>query len=174
MISRSVIVLFIALFAASNATKWTYPNACVQAFNDCDFKFAGKNTLSTFFIGGKQDKAFTPLIVSKNPHENIGVLNMNNITPEFINNNGIATPISYVGNPKFTPTHFKPYAIKYTRGSGVGHQTFHGNQLSVAKGRCVRVFFSTYQLLEKYYPFNVIDNVNVNKYDNKCVVFMTK
>lgn len=143
---------------------------CRRAFRQCDWEFAGyPGKIPKFSVHSKPDQPFTPRIVSKNPKEKIGILNTNGITPEFITRKG-AVPITKFGNPYFTPTHFKPFGIDYVMGSGVGHQTFHGNQKKVARGQCVRVFFTNFQKLMHGYPPKV-DNVNVDRYDYKCVVF---
>lgn len=147
-------------------------NTCQEAYKKCDFKFSGKSGIPTFSITGKPDKSFTPLIVSKTGPR-IGVLNTNGIVPEFINGSGKVIPITSVGTPKLTPTHFKPFPVPKTVGSGIGHQTFTGNQLQVSRKRCVRVYFSTYQTLTPGSKPKLIENVNVKKSDNKCVVFKT-
>ena len=151
-----------------------YYDYCEQAYKNCDFRFSGyAYGVPEFYIDNYVvDRAFTPKIVSKVPGEILGVLNSNNITPEFIFNYG-AKPITHFGNPNFTPTHFKPFSIKYTKGSGIGHQTFHGNQLHVARGKCVRVYFTSYQLLKYHYGPVKENKNNVPKYKNKCVVFKT-
>lgn len=151
------------------------PDVCALAYEACDFMFQGQPTVPTYFVGGKADTAFTNKIVSRfGPR--IGIVNMNDIVPEFINKDGTYSPITYFGNPRFTPTHFKPYAIKGMQySSGVGHQTFTGNQLSIARRRlCIRVYFSHYQTLSgEGSKSRVVNNVNVEKRDNKCVVFKT-
>ena len=74
----------------------------------------------------------------------------------------------------FTPTVFKPFAIELTGGSGIGHEVFQGDQEQVARRRCVRVFFSEYQILVgRSAPFEVVDNVGPVRRDRKCVVFRT-
>lgn len=150
------------------------PDVCAEAYKACDFMFQGRSTVPTYYIGGKPDQAFTDKIVSRSGPP-IGVVNMNDIIPEFINKDGTASLITYFGNPRFTPTHFKPYSIRgMAYSSGVGHQTFTGNQLSVARrSLCIRVYFSHYQTLSRGPKPTVLNNVNVEKSDNKCVVFKT-
>ena len=133
----------------------------------------GFRSIPTFRIGGPPDIAFTSRIVSKDPREIIGILNTNDVVPEFILRNGAAVRITHFGSQRFTPTHFKPFAIPRTIGSGVGHQTFHGDQLRIARGQCVRVFFTTFQVLKGVRPPTVA-NVNVGREAFKCVVFRTK
>lgn len=147
-------------------------NVCAAAGRLCDFAFQGRSGVPTFSIGGTPNKVFTDLIVSKSGPR-IGVLNTNGIIPEFINPDGTITLINKVGSPRLTPTHFKPFSIPKSVGSGIGHQTFTGNQLQVSRRRCVRVFFSTYQTLTFGRNPRVINNINVERSDNKCVVFKT-
>lgn len=122
----------------------------------------------TFSMSGEPDVPFTPLIISRGP-ETLGVLNTN-IVPEFISSGGTATDITEFGDPPFTPSHFKPLAINGTVGSGIGHQTFTGNQKKVARKKCVRVSFSQYQ----EFVDGELLNVNAGKLARKCVVFRTK
>jgi len=149
------------------------PDACLNAFRRCDFRFQGLNFLPTFNINGPADRSFTPRIVSTRRDEILGVLNTNGITPEFIFNNFQVRPITLFGDQRFTPTAFKPFSIPGTSGSGVGHETFQSNQLEVARGMCVRVFFTSYQVL--FRNGNVRSNMNnVPRSRNSCVVFRTR
>lgn len=145
---------------------------CYEAFAKCNFRFKGFSSIPTFNIHVYDNTAFTTQVVSKRQHEILGVLNTNHIVPEFIIGNK-ALPITQFGSQKFTPTAFKPFPIPYTYGSGVGRETLHGDQLYIAKGKCVRIFFSNFQILSPY-NYNVIDNVyNLSRSANNCVVFKT-
>ncbi|KAI0560365.1 Kazal [Gracilaria domingensis] len=152
-------------------------SACDEAYDLCDFAFAGEDEDESpvYSVDGPPDIPFTPVIVSKDPNERLGVLNTNNIEVEIIEDDG-----SYVGitslpaQQTFSPTQFKPLTVPNTKMSGIGHQTFQTDQKEVIRGRCVRIFFTHYQLLEQTEPFNVIDNVSAERGDNKCVVFETE
>ncbi|PXF48780.1 Cell surface glycoprotein 1 [Gracilariopsis chorda] len=149
-------------------------DACEQAYQDCDFAFFDTPVVPTFTLGGNPDKPFTPRIVSRIPGVVVGVLNTNGIIPEFIESDGSVDLItSTPAIPMFAPTQFKPLSIPDDIGSGVGYQTFQGNQLVEARNRCVRLFFTSFQLLEPTPPFSVIANINADRTDNKCVVFRT-
>lgn len=148
------------------------PNSCAAAAKLCDFKFRNPAFVPSYSIFGKPNQVFTDVIVSKSGPR-IGVLNTNGIIPEYINQDGTVTPINTVGNPRLTPTHFKPFPFPKSVGSGIGHQTFTGNQLQFSRGRCVRVFFTTFQALSSGRKPRVVNNVNVERSDNKCVVFRT-
>ncbi|PXF41182.1 Collagen alpha-1(XXVIII) chain [Gracilariopsis chorda] len=143
---------------------------CSKAFDECEFTFRGKTGLSTFSIAGRPDRSFTPRIVSKDASVRLGVLNSNNIVPEFIEDNGVF-PITNFGSQRFTPTHFKPYTLMNGQGSGIGHQTFHGNQKQVAKDRCIRVYFTHFQEIRNN---KLINRNDVPRSENKCVVFRTQ
>lgn len=155
--------------------------ACQNAYNACGFKFDGRMQVPTFSVLGAPDRSISPIIISKKANQKIGVLNTNDIIPEFILTDGSAKNITLFAKPRFTPTHFKPYSIAKPMpnlnmtmyGSGVGHQTFHGTQKSLARKRCVRLFFTTYQVLSNGMKPYVTGNVNVKKSDMKCVVFLT-
>ncbi|PXF43410.1 hypothetical protein BWQ96_05328 [Gracilariopsis chorda] len=146
---------------------------CEKAYDKCLFKFSGVNGFNNaiFSIAGEPDKSFTPRVVPKATTYSLGTLNTNNVVPEFIEGNQ-GRPITEFGSQRFTPTHFKPYWISEERGSGVGHQTFQGNQLEVANDKCVRVYFTSFQEV----PPNgqVVNRNNVPTSENKCVVFRTK
>lgn len=151
-------------------------SACQKAYSHCEFKFSGEAGLSTYNIQPDlNDQAFTPIIVSKDPRERIGVLNMNGITPEFIFPTGSVSPITDFGSQPFTETHFKPFWKSDEFGSGIGHQTFHSDQAHVAKGKCIRIYFTSFQVLKNENGYHVVvDNRNnVPKWENKCVVFET-
>lgn len=174
----SLVLLVSALFASAVVASVPDPHrsveriSCYQAFQQCEFEFEYTSGIPTFRIGGPENEAFTPRVVSRNDNEILGVLNSNGITPEFIIHRQ-AFPITLFGSQKFTPTAFKPFSIPYTSGSGVGRETFHGDQLSVARGQCVRLFFTSYQTLKP--NGDVKDNVNnVPRRANKCVVFRTR
>ena len=148
------------------------PDNCQRAFDDCHFTFIDAGRDVPGFRLRPQDQAITSRVVSKNRDEFLGVLNTNGIIPEFVQPDGRGIEIINFGMPHFTPTHFKPFFIPRS-GSGVGHQTFIGNQLSVARGKCVRIFFTEYQLLRSF-DGDVIRNRNgVPRSENSCVVFLT-
>ncbi|CAN8064475.1 unnamed protein product [Agarophyton chilense] len=143
-------------------------DSCEMAFDECEFTFKGETGLATFRTDGPADKSFTPVIVAKNPDVNLGVLNSNNIVPEFIDDSG-AFPITDFGSQRFAPTQFKPLYIWQEQGSGIGHQTFHADQGELAKGRCLRIYFTEIQLVDPYFNLN-----QVPRSENKCVVFRTE
>lgn len=143
---------------------------CGDAYDACEFQFSGEIGLSTYDVMQPQDQAFTPQIISKDSSIKLAVLNTNGIVPEFIDGL-VVQPITDFASPRFTPTHFKPFSIPNAQGSGVGHQTYDGDQQSMAKNRCVRVFFTSFQVLDSI-TGSVKDNFNdVPKEMNKCVVF---
>lgn len=148
-------------------------SSCAAAYTACDFKFSGYSSVPIFGIFGPPDIPFSTNIVSR-VGPRIGIVNMNGIIPEFINPDGTIVPINMEGFPRLTPTHFKPFVINGSMfKSGIGHQTFDGNQLIVSRKRCIRVYFTSYQTLTSGPMPSVISNVMVSKSDNKCVVFKT-
>lgn len=144
--------------------------SCAMAYKKCAFKFTNTNSVPTFSVGGKPNSVFTTKIVSKKAPR-IGLLNSNGIVAEFIASDGTVTLIDTIGSPLLSPTHFKPFPFYKSRMSGIGHQTFSGNQLKSVKGRCVRVYFTHYQIITTGPKPKVIENINVSKAMNKCVVF---
>ena len=150
---------------------------CEAAFRRCDFQFS-RPGLQTFSIKGPADTAFTPDIVSKDPHKLIGVVNTN-IEGEFILRNGRVVPFTKKiprgsGVQPFMPTVFKAF-FPSTDGmfSGIGHETFQKGQREFAKDMCVRVFLTEYQVLDRRTK-QVIGNENKKRRGHNCVVFRTK
>lgn len=143
-------------------------NSCHAAFKKCAWKFRGVKGVPTFRIEGRPNQPFSPAIVAKymKNGNRLGVLN-GNIVPEFITSAG-ARRMTKFGKQPFTSSAFKPFSRKGR--SFMGRENFHGNQLQVAKGKCVRVFFRSFHVVNKHGV--VIRNVNnVPKSKNKCVVF---
>eukprot|EP00173_Palmaria_palmata_P002327 Plantae.Rhodophyta-Palmaria_palmata.ctg2467.p1 GENE.Plantae.Rhodophyta-Palmaria_palmata.ctg2467~~Plantae.Rhodophyta-Palmaria_palmata.ctg2467.p1 ORF type:complete len:374 (+),score=33.25 Plantae.Rhodophyta-Palmaria_palmata.ctg2467:537-1658(+) len=149
---------------------------CESASAACLFTFAGAGPgIPEFDVQPKNpDSLFTPVIVSKDPTQLLGVLNTNDIIPEFIIG-GEAKNITEFGKQNFTPTHFKPFWNNEAFGSGIGHQTFQSDQAEAAKGKCVRIYFSHFQALRNVNGSKiVVENRNkVPKSENVCVVFRT-
>lgn len=167
-------VLLLTLSTAQPPRK----DACERAFDDCVLTFEGTDGLTTFDITARgPDRAFTPNIVAKDPHVNIGVVN-SNIEGDFILRNGKAVPFSKFiprrsGVQPLTPNFFKPFTpAVHGRFSGIGHETPQRGQLRFLKGRCVRVFFTELQIIDPH-TYNVVDNLNGIKARrfNVCVVF---
>lgn len=149
------------------------PSECQNAYDECQFMFKGQADVPVYSVTGPPDRPFTDTIVSRTNPE-VGVLNTNGIVAEFIMEDGSATEITQIAQPKFTSTHFKPLSRQSNPiMSGVGHQTFHGNQATVAQNKCVRLFFTSFQTISHGPNPRVLDNVNSEKGDNTCVVFKT-
>ncbi len=146
---------------------------CVEAYDSCDFTFEGVNSVPTYDVSVDADGAFTPRITHKKNLNGraIGVVNSQAGEFESIFAD-TKQPISSEGNPNFSPTVFKTYSLK-DWGSGIGHQTLHGDQMSVADDRCVVVFFQNWQVLDAP-DVIVVGNVNLKiKKDPACVTFKT-
>lgn len=147
------------------------PETCIDAYHACDFKFAGRDTPPVFWSGGRPDRPLGSKIISRSGSE-IGIVNTNGIVPEFVNEDGTCTSVDQLGAPRFALTHFKPFPMRGSNfASSVGRQSFAGNQKTIVKGKCIRMYFSTYQEITSGPRVRVVNNVNVNKDDNKCVVF---
>lgn len=162
-------VVFVMIALAPACAQPRSKKVCYDAYKECAFTFINTTALPRFDISVRPDRSFTKRIASKNhPRLVIGVLNSNDLVPEFVSR-GAVVPITARGSPSFTPTHFKPFLRGW--GSGIGHETFQGNQLRTATGRCIRVYFSSYQILDGGNG-TVVDNINgLKKKDGACVVF---
>lgn len=145
---------------------------CLEAAKECRFRFHGAELIPTISMSPPSDRAVSPRIISKDS-EILGVLNSNNIPAEVLHGSYFRPIDSLPVYPRLTPTHIKPFSILYTPWSGIGFQTLTKSQRSALSGKCIRVFFTQYQILNKY--GHVIENVNyAGKYDKKCVVFHAK
>lgn len=153
---------------------------CEEAEAYCEFTFEDIDGIPTFPLGATvPDKAFTPEIVAKDPSVFITGLNSNNVEAEFIENDAVILISKVIPPPAqaFSPTQFKPFTPSTTKnGTGLGHETFQNEQAMFAKNRCVRVYFSEWQILDAPAPEGKnIGNANskVDKSENYCVVFRT-
>lgn len=173
---QTTLLLFVT-FALALPSLIAAQNPCRAAFRMCRFRFAEQGGLRTFSVTGPADQAFTSDIILKNRKQHVGVLN-SNIEAEFIGSAGEVTQVSQAIPPPaqaYSPHVFKPY-FPSTSGmfSGIGHETFQGQaQLDFAKGKCVRVFFTNWQILNN--EKQVVDNFNSNERDTtNCIVFRTR
>lgn len=144
--------------------------ACRQAFRQCKFKFVGARGILSFSLPNHWDQSFTPPIESKTPSQNIGIVNTNNMNPEAILEDGPHALPALEGLADVSLTALKPFPIPGTRRCGVGQQFLRVKQRRALAGRCYRVFFSNYELLNS--ANMVIDHVSDSRKDHfACVVF---
>lgn len=159
-----------ALLLASTASAHYHQDECEQAYRECEFRFDSYDNIPTFSLAGKADVPFTTAIVSKNAYEILGVLNTNHIAPEVVLSHDYKPITALYASPSLTPTHIKPLSIPYGKGSGLGHQVLTTSQKNALSNQCIRVFFTSYQVLN--YHGHVVENANyVPRNKNKCVVF---
>lgn len=149
-------------------------DVCQSAYEACDFKFKGMKEVPTYSVrSGGSDTVFTEAIEKRTGDERIGVLNTNGLVPEFIRADGTSFGVDEIGSPRLSASSFKPIFIVRSYRSALGHEAFAGSQLSLVRDSCVRVYFTMYQTLSTGWPPVVVNNVNVGRKDNKCVVFKT-
>ena len=142
---------------------------CDAAFDECEFTFEGVDSLPTFDIS-TPETSFTPRIISKDRSVRLGILNSNNIAPQLYKD-GQFRDITEFGSPRFSNAPFR--TIHMNGGSSLARRHFNGDQEQVARGQCIRFFFTNFQILDE--RGNVIENVNdVPASGNKCVVFRTR
>lgn len=144
---------------------------CQKAYNKCQFRFGFSARMKTFELKNDTTMPFTSRIRSKKFGQLIGIINANGITPEFVFSR-TAFPITNFGDPYYMPTHFKPLSMG-SGGSGIGHEAFRGDQYEYARFRCVRMFFSSFQILDSDGKVKRVEN-NVPFVRSKCAVFRTK
>lgn len=150
--------------------------SCSDAERACLLTFKGTSGLQTFSLAATTPNvAFTPPIISKDPKVSIGILN-SNIEGEFIGDDGSVTLFSDLpvpGGQSFSPNFFKTFTIMRTGMSGIGHESLQVGQADVVGDKCVRVFITEWQVLNR--RGMVVDNINgvTDKSLNACVVFKT-
>ena len=70
---------------------------CDGAYEECLIQFNGETGLAKYdILPNRPDKAFTPIIIPKDPSQRVGELNTNCIVPEFLDSTR-ATPITSFG-----------------------------------------------------------------------------
>ena len=175
MIASTLMFVIVGIFCLTTTGTAKPSRACYKAYHGCEFRFEGSTSIQYYSIDGKPDMSFTPRIIAKDGSILTGIFNTNGREPEFINRDGSVVPISKAkaATQRLSKSHFKPLTIRGKHGSGIARQTFVANQKAVATNRCVRVYFSQYQILQSRKPFIGKRNVTTNK-RSKCVVFMTR
>lgn len=158
----------IALIAVAMVASLATADFCEDSYDECKFRFGFSEKVQTFKLVNESGVPFTRRIRSKMFGRMVGALNSNGMAAEFLFMKA-GYPITGYGSPPYHRYHFKPLSIPGTSGFGIGHESFSGNQLMFARFRCVRVHFSSYQLLS----FNGTKrNFNDLPQDNKnCIVF---
>lgn len=129
-----------------------------------------KSTVPTLKLGMPDTPLDMMHLASKMYGNKIGVVNSNSKYPAEFVFKKMSYPVTNFGSPMFVPTVFKPYPMPMSMHSGVGHQTFQGNQMKYARFRCVRLFVTHFQVLNM--KGNVMKNVvKMPPTEKDCVVF---
>lgn len=147
-----------------------FSRACRKAYVDCRFRFATEELLPKFRLTGLNDRAFTPRMISKTKGEHLGLINTIGIRPEIVLPRAFVT-IDMLQSPKmFTSSHLKPFPLHGNKWSGIAFEYLTYEQKEILKGKCVRVHFTNYQVLNA--DGKVQTNANhLWKSDRACVVF---
>mmetsp|Transcript_17355 Transcript_17355/g.25728 ORF Transcript_17355/g.25728 Transcript_17355/m.25728 type:complete len:231 (-) Transcript_17355:103-795(-) len=143
-----------------------YYDDCCEAYNACNFYFYGYwDYAPTYQIcadSPDNGPGFTDQILARDGAD-IGVMNSQGPC-EYLNEYGEFIELTQL-DYYLSSTQFKPFSD-----SGVpriGHETFQGDSRMAVQGQCIRVPFSSWQVLDNG---NVVDNVNSSS-ENDCVVF---
>lgn len=159
---------------------------CERLYEQCQLRFAGHSSLPTFALASTpNDAAFTPALLLASPDEQIGIVNSNGVVPQFIRppapaaNAAVeaanaAVEATNVTAFALTPTQFKPFPLPGGAASGIGHETFQNDRLAVARGRCVRVYITSGQVvMHGVVAQNIMVSPHVAVQINSCIVFRT-
>lgn len=145
-------------------------NACRIASDECKFRFDHPDKVPKFHLPNHWDQAFTPVIVSKKRGEFIGLVNTNGIYPQVVSRGGNHRLSTLRSLPSIPDTALKPYPMVTEPGSGIGNQFLKARQRRALSGKCFRVYFSTYELVDDNgYVKGHVHNLRAE--DNACVVF---
>jgi hypothetical protein len=149
-------------FQDENEWYWS----CVEQALQCDFYFAGNNETAPVFdpLNAEDNVKFTYNIMSRT-YDSVGVLNSNGEATSFIFVDGEQSMKEW--NDDFTTYQFKPSG---TSPSGIMHETFQDNSELYVNGKCVKVYITSWQVLDE--EGNVVENVNEPNEDS-CIVFRT-
>lgn len=179
MHSKLLATLLLLTLASLQVSPTHALDSCRKAYQQCDFRLTATNRLPTYRLRRGTRRPFTGRIRAKSRGIIIGITNSNGVSAELITPGG-AFRLPKFGSPRFTSSHFKPMRLgkgnsrsRSKRGSGIGHERLVGVQLLQAQGKCVRVFFTSFQILD--HRGRVLRIVqNVRRSARKCVVFRTK
>lgn len=145
--------------------------ACRAAYHKCHFYFGGSTRLMTYTLTEKSDFVFSRRIASKKRGEYIGVVNTNGNAVDVLRGGRFA-PISRFGGKNPLPAHaLKPYNIRRSSGSGIGKQNLKKSQVMALNKKCIRMYFSNYQVLR--WGGQVKSVHSVPRSDEICIVFRT-
>lgn len=166
LVLLSIFLLFACISGNGSHARDEGINVCAEAASKCNFRFAGSR-IAKISLDDRVDTPLTPPIISRLGYPYLGILN-SNIEPEVVFD-GLLFPISSAPlNPKISKSIFKPFSYQYT--SAMGFENMNDDQKRFLRGFCIRVYFSSYQVLDE--QGNVRKNFNnVPKYKKKCVVF---
>jgi len=155
--SSSPTVYRVASFDSTN--EWY--ESCLAEALQCDFYFSGsKTSVPAYDLSNTEDNvAFSAKIKSRTVGK-LGGLNSNGDGNSFIFSTGEESITEYYS--KFAKYQFKP------SGAHLLHETFQGDSQEHAEGKCVKVYFTNWQVLND--EGNVVENVNDG---NACAVFRT-
>jgi len=153
----------IARIESYTSTEQFY-ETCLEAALSCDFYFAGNedNVPEYDAANALPDVDFTDMIYSRQ-NGSVGALNSNGAATSFIFSTGEEAMDVY--NSLFTTYQFKP------NGDALMHETYQGDSGQYIDGKCVKVYFTSWQDLDG--QGNVVANVNSDASDS-CIVFRTK
>jgi len=145
-----------------NSTEQWYEH-CLEVALECDFYFEGNEDNVPVYDASDAlpDVTFTDPILSR-LNGSFGSLNSNGLPTSFVFVNHETAMDIY--SSYFTKYQFKP------NGDAIEHEVYQGNSADYINGKCVKVYFTSWQDLDN--DGNVVANVNSDSSD-ACVVFRT-
>lgn len=151
--------------------QWVSPEdaACDAAYAGCRFNFVGVKGLQDVNLGSAAPTWIShALAIKMRGTMKPRILNANNLVPEFVYPDG-AQPITNFADPKLDPLAIRTVSKRGDR-SVLMHGQLAGNQEEVLKGKCVRVFFSAYELIGQGGRSIGVRHI-YRKEKGECVVF---
>lgn len=160
---------------ATPQPKWMSPEdaACTTTYDGCLFNFVGVHGLQSVDLGAASPTWISHALALKSGGGQMTprMINANNLVPEFVFPDG-AQPITNFGSPRLDRLAVRTVSKRGDR-TVIMHGQLSGNQATVLKGKCVRVFFSAYELIGQGGRSIGVRHM-YQKEKGQCVVFRIK
>lgn len=157
------VIIFALLAFVSIA--YAQDDLCTRLMKKCDMRIKGfQNSVATVWLGMPGVALTKKFVTGNNNGVIIGQVNLGDRPADFIYKNGVG-PVTNKGFNKYS---FKPFPSG--NGTAIGRQWFNKQQMATARGKCVRVWFSHFQL---YFPptFELVNFKRSPPGSTDCIVF---
>lgn len=164
-----LMALSVCSLVASEEARGSY---CEEMYERCQFRIGRTTKIQKFRLPMHQSQLSQRRIISKVYGVKIGLIVSDGLSAEFLSDEDqTATPIDEFGDPKLSPVHFQTLSINNRPRSGIDHIELASTQVDVAKNRCVRLHFSSFDVIKEN---GQTEHITISGKDEEhCVVFRT-